>query len=87
MSAQPPPAGPSPVRWLVGVLADPSRRIDLLLAFTYVSGIGGLALAFLGAGGTNRLTAVGVALMFVAFVSLFVASVTLVEVRGREERR
>lgn len=87
MSVQPPPAGPSPARWLVGVLADPSRRVDLLVVFTYVSGVGGLALAFLGAGGTGRLTVVGVALMFAAFVSLFVASVTLVRVRGGDEGR
>lgn len=84
MSVQPPPAGPSPVRWLVGVLADPGKRVDLLFLFTYVSGLSGLALAFLGAGGTGRLTVLGVALMFAAFVAMFFASVTLVEVRGGE---
>lgn len=84
MSVQPPPAGPSPARWLVGVLTNPGKRVDLLLAFTYVSGLVGLALAFLGAGDTGRLTVVGVALMFAAFVSMFFASVTLLDSRSSE---
>lgn len=63
---------------LVRLAFDRGRRLSLLIVVGYVAALLGVAIAFLGLdrpGGD--VVAVGLALLFLAFVALFVVSVSL----------
>lgn len=73
---------------LVGLLVDRSRRISALIVVAYVSGIAGLALSFLGDAGdpTASYGVIGIVLMALSFVSLFVVSVTMLDLAPDDRR-
>lgn len=83
-----PTGASSVVDVLVRVLVDRSRRISALIVIAYVSGIGGLALSFFGdiSDPSTGLTTAGIVLMSISFVSLFVLSITMVELAPDDRR-
>lgn len=72
----------------VDLLLNRSRRIPLLIAVAYVSGLSGIGVSLAGAGDPNSsLTAVGIVLMGIAFVCLFVVSITFVRISDPDRQR
>jgi hypothetical protein len=82
-----PPAGPASDsrlgRLLARTLLRRGRATTLLLVAAYATAVVGLGLSlFAGAGGNVRTA--GIALMFVAFACLFVASLRIVDTTGAD---
>lgn len=76
------PASTEPTTWserAIRLVTDPSRRVSVLIAVSYVAAALGLGVAFLG--GINNpnsdLATLGIVLLFVSFASLFYVSVTV----------
>lgn len=82
------PTRTSVVDAFVGILVDRSRRISALILIAYISGIGGLALSFVGdiSDPATDLTTAGIVLMLISFVSLFVLSLIMVELVPDDRR-
>lgn len=65
--------------YLGSLLFDRSRRLSVLIVIAYLSGIGGLSISLLGTPAQGDYRVVGIALMAVSFLSLFLVSVSILE--------
>lgn len=69
----------TPLEYLVSVVAHPGRRLSVLLAVAYLTGVGGLLLSVVGNPGNPRSVygVAGIGLMGLCFLCLFVLSITV----------